>query len=223
MGGVLKEGSEGESAAPGEYDLVEEDSPYPEVRASVSNIDDPEMPGKSFYQYRIVTQLIISFDDTSLVSGDVPLHGLHGCEHLFPLPNSRPIYLTFYCSDSRLSHRFLFRLGHANMVIQSTKMARRQRNSPQSRSFQHQGTFYNRDHGQCRNRTSIRPLCRRIERALVWTQLRTRVQHLVCARHPTYRVCFCWIVSAIRGLAGFDDLAIGSCCCNEFEHVSRGR
>jgi hypothetical protein len=45
MGGVLKEGSDGEGALPGEYDLVEEDSPYPEVRASVSNIDDPEMPG----------------------------------------------------------------------------------------------------------------------------------------------------------------------------------
>lgn len=25
-------------------DVEEEDSPYPEVRASVSNIDDPEMP-----------------------------------------------------------------------------------------------------------------------------------------------------------------------------------
>lgn len=32
-----------------EYDLdaiEEEDSPYPEVRASVSNVDDPEMPAR---------------------------------------------------------------------------------------------------------------------------------------------------------------------------------
>lgn len=46
-GGALKEVSEGGSGEP-EYDLAEEDSPYPEVRASVSNIDDPEMPGESF-------------------------------------------------------------------------------------------------------------------------------------------------------------------------------
>jgi hypothetical protein len=26
-------------------DMAEDDSPYPEVRASVSNLDDPELPG----------------------------------------------------------------------------------------------------------------------------------------------------------------------------------
>jgi hypothetical protein len=34
-----------------EYDfdaVEEEDSPYPEVRASVSNVDDPEMPARAF-------------------------------------------------------------------------------------------------------------------------------------------------------------------------------
>ena len=46
QGGILKEGSEGDSLGAPEYDLAEEDSPYPEVRASVSNIDDPEMPGE---------------------------------------------------------------------------------------------------------------------------------------------------------------------------------
>lgn len=44
----LKDGSE-ESLAALDVDLMEEDSPYPEVRASVSNIDDPEMPGKRDY------------------------------------------------------------------------------------------------------------------------------------------------------------------------------
>jgi hypothetical protein len=49
MGGIIKEGSEGDGSYPGlEYDLAEEDSPYAEVRASVSNIDDPEMPGGFF-------------------------------------------------------------------------------------------------------------------------------------------------------------------------------
>lgn len=44
QGGVLKDISEqGEDVNLAEYDL-EEDSPYPEVRASVSNIDDPDMP-----------------------------------------------------------------------------------------------------------------------------------------------------------------------------------
>jgi len=28
--------------------MADEDSPYPEVRASVSNIDDPEMPTRKF-------------------------------------------------------------------------------------------------------------------------------------------------------------------------------
>ena len=31
-----------------DFDAVEEDSPYPEVRASVSNVDDPEMPALMF-------------------------------------------------------------------------------------------------------------------------------------------------------------------------------
>ncbi|WVR05633.1 OPT family small oligopeptide transporter [Kwoniella sp. DSM 27419] len=46
MGGVIKEGSEGMegSMGAGDVDLADEDSPYPEVRASVSNIDDPDMP-----------------------------------------------------------------------------------------------------------------------------------------------------------------------------------
>lgn len=46
MGGMIKEGSEGESLGGMDYDLAEEDSPFPEVRASVSNIDDPDMPGE---------------------------------------------------------------------------------------------------------------------------------------------------------------------------------
>lgn len=44
---VSKDGSEEGSIGAGmDIDLLEEDSPYPEVRASVSNIDDPEMPGE---------------------------------------------------------------------------------------------------------------------------------------------------------------------------------
>lgn len=44
QGGALKDISEqGEDVPIAEYDMGEEDSPYAEVRASVSNIDDPEM------------------------------------------------------------------------------------------------------------------------------------------------------------------------------------
>ena len=46
--GVIKEGSEGGSMAGVDVDMMEEDSPYPEVRASVSNIDDPDMPALTF-------------------------------------------------------------------------------------------------------------------------------------------------------------------------------
>jgi hypothetical protein len=46
LGGLVKEGSEGDGSGV-DLDLAEEDSPYAEVRASVSNIDDPDMPGES--------------------------------------------------------------------------------------------------------------------------------------------------------------------------------
>ena len=41
-----KYGSEEEGVGHIDWDPVDEDSPYPEVRASVSNLDDPEMPGE---------------------------------------------------------------------------------------------------------------------------------------------------------------------------------
>ena len=47
MGGIKEGESEVGSLAGVDLDLVEEDSPYPEVRASVSNLDDPDMPGES--------------------------------------------------------------------------------------------------------------------------------------------------------------------------------
>ncbi|WVW80404.1 OPT family small oligopeptide transporter [Kwoniella bestiolae CBS 10118] len=50
LGGLHKEASENGEESLGVLDpgMVEEDSPYPEVRASVSNIDDPEMPALTF-------------------------------------------------------------------------------------------------------------------------------------------------------------------------------
>jgi hypothetical protein len=45
LGGFAKTGSEEDSIGAMDPDMIEEDSPYPEVRASVSNIDDPDMPG----------------------------------------------------------------------------------------------------------------------------------------------------------------------------------
>ena len=53
----VKYGSEEEGVGQIDWDPVDEDSPYPEVRASVSNLDDPEMPG----EFRIA-----SFADCSL-------------------------------------------------------------------------------------------------------------------------------------------------------------
>ncbi|OWZ55297.1 OPT family small oligopeptide transporter [Cryptococcus neoformans c45] len=44
MGGLAKGASDGEAQSAMDLDFDEEDSPYPEVRASVSNIDDPDMP-----------------------------------------------------------------------------------------------------------------------------------------------------------------------------------
>lgn len=50
-----KYGSEEEGIGHVDWDPVDEDSPYPEVRASVSNLDDPEMPGESSHLYNRLT------------------------------------------------------------------------------------------------------------------------------------------------------------------------
>jgi len=46
MGGLIKQDSEAGSMVAINHELAEEDSPYAEVRASVSNLDDPDMPGE---------------------------------------------------------------------------------------------------------------------------------------------------------------------------------
>ena len=46
--------------------MDDEDSPYPEVRASVSNVDDPEMPALTFRMWVIGLVLI-------MVTGCVPI------------------------------------------------------------------------------------------------------------------------------------------------------
>ena len=61
MGGMMKEASDGGSIRGIDYDLAEEDSPYPEVRASVSNIDDPEMPGESHLKFALKVSLPLAF------------------------------------------------------------------------------------------------------------------------------------------------------------------
>jgi len=50
-----KYGSEEEGIGHVDWDPLDEDSPYPEVRASVSNLDDPEMPGESSHLYNRLT------------------------------------------------------------------------------------------------------------------------------------------------------------------------
>ena len=48
QGGLKDVSEQGEDVLPADYMMEEEDSPYPEVRASVSNIDDQDMPCKSY-------------------------------------------------------------------------------------------------------------------------------------------------------------------------------
>jgi len=50
-----KYGSEEEGIGQVDWDPLDEDSPYPEVRASVSNLDDPEMPGESIHRRHLLT------------------------------------------------------------------------------------------------------------------------------------------------------------------------
>lgn len=89
----VKDGSD-ESLAALDVDLMEEDSPYPEVRASVSNIDDPEMPGTCFSWPQKITlasspELIeYSPHATSLHARHILCHSLQCPQHIlyFPFP-----------------------------------------------------------------------------------------------------------------------------------------
>jgi OPT family oligopeptide transporter len=73
--------------------LQEEDSPYPEVRASVSNIDDPDMPTLTLRMW--VVGLLVS-----LIGRCVPLSPL-----LFPFVTHHPLF----CGPSSLNVFFNFR------------------------------------------------------------------------------------------------------------------
>jgi hypothetical protein len=50
---------------------IEEDSPYPEVRAAVSNFDDPEMPVNTFRMWLlgIIWCIILAYVSSLVVSG----------------------------------------------------------------------------------------------------------------------------------------------------------
>ena len=96
MIGMRKEASEGGSMAGPEIDLMEEDSPYPEVRASVSNIDDPEMPCESS------TSLFYAGPDPDApVQHLLSVHGLWECSS----PSSGQPAIHF--STFELPHRAL--------------------------------------------------------------------------------------------------------------------
>lgn len=88
-----------------EYDfdaIDDEDSPYPEVRASVSNIDDPEMPARES-RVLIAPSLLVNPLSSHIPDvGDRP-SPVRGCiwdERLFQFPESRP-----YCYSSSPSVR----------------------------------------------------------------------------------------------------------------------
>lgn len=72
MGGLAKGVSEGEMQSAMDVDFDEEDSPYPEVRASVSNIDDPEMPGKCTAVVVGLALINLSYDHPSLGPRYIP-------------------------------------------------------------------------------------------------------------------------------------------------------
>lgn len=72
MGGLAKGGSDGEVQSAMDVDFDEEDSPYPEVRASVSNIDDPDMPGKRKTMVIKLSLTHLSYDHPSLGPWYIP-------------------------------------------------------------------------------------------------------------------------------------------------------
>lgn len=72
MGGLAKGASDGEVQSAMDLDFDEEDSPYPEVRASVSNIDDPDMPGKCTTVVMRLSLTHLSYDHPSLGPRYIP-------------------------------------------------------------------------------------------------------------------------------------------------------
>jgi hypothetical protein len=76
-----------------EYDfdqIEDEDSPYPEVRASVSNVDDPEMPARECLISRSRTHADVphNSDATDVGHRTLPVCSRFGDERLLQLPQS---------------------------------------------------------------------------------------------------------------------------------------
>ena len=62
-----------------DFDAIDdEDSPYPEVRASVSNIDDPDMPAMTIRMWFVGLLLCMTSTYVFLVSFDVLIDSSHG-------------------------------------------------------------------------------------------------------------------------------------------------
>lgn len=222
MGGMIKEGSEGESVGGMEYDLAEEDSPFPEVRASVSNIDDPEMPG-TLRVMSLDAKLTSSVDDSVLVLGNVLGHSVYSRQHVLLLSNTSAVHLAICHSSHRVSVGQIRCMGDTHPDIHTTFVARWARFQLQPRSLQYQRTHGDRNHGQCRRRSGLWALRRGIVRVVVWTRLWSMVQHLVHFVDANYRILICWIMSTVRRLASIDDLAVGFGGRYQFEYPARGR
>ena len=223
MGGMAKDSEVGEEAVV-DFDMAEEDSPYAEVRASVSNIDDPDMPGEYSIHECTSALLTSSSHHPSVCYRHDLHHSRHGTQYFLLPPLPLALYLPFARPGRRVPRWQVLRLVPAHSHLLPAELVDRPVFLFEPRPFQHQGTHYHRHDGQRWSRSRIRHVRHRFSREMVRTPSRSRVQHLLPAVHATHRVRLCWSRQAVCRLSSQHDLAWKSRHCHQLERFPcRGR
>ncbi len=92
---------------------------------------------------------------------------------------------------------------------------------PESRSIQHQGAYDHHHHGKRIGRSGVCVVHDGRDGLMVRGKLWDRIQHPLRASHPDHRILVRRVVSPVRRLAGFHDLASQPCRLNQSEYLSR--
>lgn len=184
--------------------LQDEDSPYPEVRASVSNIDDPDMPTLTIRMWFV--GLLLSFAGRfvllliSFFSHPTNFF-FQWHESIFQLSSTRPNCRSgcppSHCTPSRKITSLLSPHHH----LSSPSSTRRHRILSKSLSVEHQGARSCLHYDQHIRRPRLRYQRRRRRRILLQTPSWLLVQYGSHTGYPDDRFWPCRAMQEVLGLA----------------------
>jgi len=128
----------------------EDDSPFPEVRASVSNIDDPEMPAMTIRMWFIgLTLCLISAYVLPHVQGPLSPDILsQGTERVLYLPITSTVGSASRPRPDLVPYWEILGFRRPNQDLPATEMARWTGIFSQPRTLEHQGTCAGVHYGQ---------------------------------------------------------------------------